>query len=1213
MKYLFKQKSLSKVFCTILPKFNTLPKHLTVFTTPDSQYNKPIFPNKLLEEYYMDDSTITKKDKSERKLITELSTDPQPDYLAMSEASRKNYPLPYLLGLLQNTLSAKEFNKDQILTILKFINYIIYEHNEAVGEEMIASALQNVLAKIGTLIHEEDQGIIIEIHYELILLKDKVSYVGRDDLAKLVDKYMSLNKTFFIILNRPIQAIIEKDRLYEFYRYIYVLARISTDNVQQMLTTSNYNSLGVYVKTKVLPEMVQKFTPEKLIVLLISLKKLGLINESNLREINIENFRLEHFHIFLSLLGGDVPVNNFENGVLNIMLFDFLKHHNDMTVLLPMRDTIDYIFKICYSGVTSQNYTGVKQRTLSRVINTFFNKVTNTVVEIVEKEGGNDDFLIWVAYIFSAYSAKPTHAYNLICKKNIDIKAVNPEILMKFITSVEDRLMYCYQYDHEVYLLKRLHKQTYVPYDANLDEIITKLTHQIVDIMNRGEELSKELILTVLKTMNIIFHCDSNDVRYKLPPFMADACSVILKTCIARGGKYLKQVLDDEDILLRLVNLLQYIKFYTEGSKQVIEDFLLFLAGRKQNTQDLRFSLNISEYITLDILNPTTNKEYSKTFMDIAKKLADNTLTIIVKDKKLDTKLMSNKLGQYDYIRFLVNIYNILLLRSDIYKEAIKLFNNFFEEINGLRVLYSYHLLKLKQEAICPNTLIQVISNFQTLQIFNKNNLLMHILTVKNLKEYTNHVISVLKSLNRQLDEFNMSSLSYLISTIFDEFTHKEIADILKVLGNKKEHNYHPIFEKKLFEKYSNRELLFNLKKKEESVFFSLALNWPFFIQNEELVRCLLHSHESKLLQMDRYEIVNLITYNMIMHRSLLDYFGQSIGKIKNLTGRKEILCNYINNCTHIGLKMESGLYELMLGQYEELLNKGFTFSLDEMVDLVALSYISDLDNGRLTSLGKAIYNQLIERVKMSVDMNLIHNFKGTSINYYPSITSEDRIFHKSLINTFIRDEHIEYEHPAEGSEETGTGMKSYMRKSRDSKINEDKAFEEYFEKKRELIYGHEATLMNSITTRNTLKRYCVTKLLGLKTDDSFNKEVHHILNTFHETNRESELYQKLYVKFISESFSHKYKILTKYKDGTSGIIVDFALTQHGKAMYVLYISDQNVSKEHLEGSVEIDGLYKLLSKTLEKGDVKVVYIYENSLKEYGEGEFNKLITDNLS
>jgi hypothetical protein len=1209
-------KHYKRHFCNSnTPHFNINLKNLNI---TNSILTKPkqtsIFPPKIIEDYLLEEKP--QKQKPEKKLFTEIAQSREVDYQAMSEAINKSTPLIYLLNYLQPTLMTYSYEKKQKLIILRFINFILNEYSNALEELIILDSTVHILKIMGrAAFYEKDQTINLDIHYELILLKDKAEMLDKEHkIVGLLDKYMSLNKTFFIALNRILRYIIECNKLTEFYKYIYILARLSANNIQSILTESNFKSLSDFVKTN-LKESINKFTPEKIIILITCLNKLELIDKSVLRELDIENFSLEQFHIYLEILKADnsaVTFNNYENNMLHFIFYKFLKNTNDMTALVPMRNTVDYIFKICYSGIAFQNFNGIKQKKLSAIINLFFSKLTSTINTINVASDLNADFLIWTAYIFSAYSAKPTHIFNLIIKKELDILKVNPEILLKFIAAVESRLKYSYQFDHELFLLKRLRKHTYIPYDSSLDKIIIKITQQIQNELAGNVNIQHEHLIAVLKTLNIIFYNDINDSNYKLPKIAIDTCQTLFNKCIVKGGKYLKQVLENDEVLMNLIAILPYIQFYTDKSQATIEDFLLYLVSRKQNTQNLRFYLNISEYVNFELLKG--GRQHSKAFIDIYKKLADNILAVLVNEKKI-TNSSSNNLEHREFIKLLINTYNILLIRNDLYQENIKLFNNYFNEVYGLRVLASYDLLKLRNDALNENTLVQVISNFQTIQIANKNNILSQIITTKSIKDYLLSTINVLKTIS-SLENFNMSAFSYLTGTIFEEFSHQEITDILKVLSNNKEHNYHPLFEKKLLARYTNRELLFSLKKKDESVFFNLALYWPFFIQNEELVRCLLHSHESKLLQQDRYEIVDLLTYNMIMHNKLMSFFGNSIGKIKNIQNRKNIFCNYLNNCTYIGYNMELSLYEVMLSLYEELFNAGQKFNLDEMIDLAIVSYISDIQPSKLSTLVRTIYEQLIERIKMSLDLNITFHYKGTNISFYPSIVSEDRIFHKSLVNSYINNEYedeLADEEEAIGDAEAAESHgKSYMRKSRDSSFNEDKAFEDYFEKKRQLIYGHEANLMDSIITRNTLKRYCITKILGLNIDDSFTKEVYHILNEIHESKRDSEIYQKLYVKFIAESFTHKYKILTKYKDEYSGILVDFAINYKGKTMYVLYISDKNISKDHLSNSIEKDGLYKLISKTLERDNIKVVYLYESSLKESQDNEFKKLITENL-
>jgi hypothetical protein len=66
---------------------------------------------------------------------------------------------------------------------------------------------------------------------------------------------------------------------------------------------------------------------------------------------------------------------------------------------------------------------------------------------------------------------------------------------------------------------------------------------------------------------------------------------------------------------------------------------------------------------------------------------------------------------------------------------------------------------------------------------------------MNNIKEFILNLIEILKG-NSILDDYNLSSLSNLVSLIFSELNHNNIIYILKVLGNHKEENYHTNFIK---------------------------------------------------------------------------------------------------------------------------------------------------------------------------------------------------------------------------------------------------------------------------------------------------------------------------------------------------------------------------------------------------------------------------------
>ena len=63
----------------------------------------------------------------------------------------------------------------------------------------------------------------------------------------------------------------------------------------------------------------------------------------------------------------------------------------------------------------------------------------------------NAEEIIHFSYMISAYLADPREHFAVISEKTFDIEEVNPELLNKFIDSVDFRLKYSVRFDHEIY------------------------------------------------------------------------------------------------------------------------------------------------------------------------------------------------------------------------------------------------------------------------------------------------------------------------------------------------------------------------------------------------------------------------------------------------------------------------------------------------------------------------------------------------------------------------------------------------------------------------------------------------------------------------------------------------------------------------------------------------------------------------------------------
>jgi hypothetical protein len=193
---------------------------------------------------------------------------------------------------------------------------------------------------------------------------------------------------------------------------------------------------------------------ETIILLLISLDKLGLLKTNSLMGVNIENFTLENFHIFYNLFFKikERYFSNYESDILNKMFTDFLNNSYKLDNVIKMRETINYIFRTTYNNITFQNILVMTQKNYSSDINLFMKKLFDDL-----KDTNNQTQIFFIAYIFTSYSSEPKETFGKIINvKEIKPNDIDEEILSIFLHSVENRLRYSYLYDYEIYLLKRI-------------------------------------------------------------------------------------------------------------------------------------------------------------------------------------------------------------------------------------------------------------------------------------------------------------------------------------------------------------------------------------------------------------------------------------------------------------------------------------------------------------------------------------------------------------------------------------------------------------------------------------------------------------------------------------------------------------------------------------------------------------------------------------
>ncbi len=1036
----------------------------------------------------------------------------------------------------------------------------------------------------------------------------------------------------------------ESESSINFTKLIYVFSKIQSSGLlktelQNYIYPVNYEKISRFANETNFSK--SKISTEANIILCNQLKKLNFIQDNFfVRRIQYDGFNLEKFHIFFNtFLKGKfeehIDLINLQNNIYSHSNSDYFDEFINMEKFILMRNTIDWFIKSVGSSISYHNQTTSVYFKQVRFIRNILKSLGDSLSNI-----NDSNTLFLISYFFANFSANPKNAFEIIHKKIFDIEEVNPEILKNFVDSVDHRMKYFLQYDHETHILKKLKKDYYEPYDKYLDNIITSISKQFLTKIMQNKIINENLFELGLKCLKILFELEINDPNYKIEEYILSSMQVFKKKCFVKGAPYMKYIHGDNyEIVNTLTKIIPYIKYYDnkyldevykKKNDIIYEEFISNLLNKEYTSIENLIILynNISEYLIIEdsyknIKENKNNGQISKQFLLMCNTIVKKISPIIIKKNIIDyTALLNLKIDQNLIPPLIINLYNICLFDNEKSITIIEILENHFSSIRGLRNLKGHELFKLKKNIMNENTIYQILSNLQTILLLkNKDNILSKIITPENIRIFTKNIISTLNKINLNL-KMNLSPLSHLISSVIDVFDHNDISEVLEVFGNRSMENYHPLFIKALIARFSNSEYLLNLLKRKEVEFFNFAINWPLFVKSSELVKVILNCHESKLLQIDRYEIINILAYNHINHIKLLNFFGESLKKIKRKKKQKDILCEYIFNCTYVNFKASPFIYGIILDIYEELSTTIYVepFSNTELCDIVVLIILSNLHN-KLSEHHLVIFNHIIEKIKENLRTNLTLKIRDDYIKYYPSIASEDRFFHKSLTNA----KNYNSDWDIDGSGENGNDInyneekdtKSYLRQANDSSYSIDKDFEDFFSKKRDLMYGHQSYIIDDKHYREIIKKWCMAKIFGLEVEnENIINQLTHVLVNQHEKNKKSEIYEKLYLKMISFAFHNHHNLFNSYKEPQSGLLADYYIkSKNGsKEMFVVYIAKNFTSYEFPDNVMIPDGIYQLYItclKDLSQGEI--FYVFEDELKNYTDKDIEKNVLDRIS
>jgi hypothetical protein len=1223
-------------------------------------------------------------------------------------------------SLAKMLLSQVEVNYSQVLNIYDMIKYIriLYDnYPELMNEPEIHEIIKNSFLDLKTFMNKggspkyEELLTLMEINYELVLIYDKMINAISDsslnitldkqflnlvkmflvssnnskleinklmvDLLKnysisednpLIDSKISIqnenfnNKSFF----RSSSQILVNSNSSKIFKFFYLHSKINTLKPDYIfLSQFSHSSESKVLLDKFLTNLnltkdnFFRNNEEKTILFYLSLEKLSLLNKNIVRNIKYDFFRFESFHIlFKTLLSKSEYLNEIDMKSIDDMIVKSRNRRGwiegfSMKKTILMRDTVDWYIRNGVGFINFHNQVGSIQFLSKKKIYDFLFKILENI-PIVNKP----DEIIHISYFISTYLADPDKEFGYIAEKSFDIEDISPNLLNKFLDSVDFRVKYSIRYDHEIHILNKFKKNYFVPYNNNLDKVIIYIAKQFMyKIANEKESdapMPIELFSACLKSLKILFKNDMINPNYKINENVIQGLKPFINNCILRGSKYIKYMTTQNlDLIDTITQLLPHIKYYSihnsNPNDQINYDsFVLNLIKQDFNKIEdkLRIVTNISEYLILEKLR-TKDGEVPTIYSDIVTYVYKHMENVLLPNDETPSSEMSKlnmkKINESKFFEskiptLLVNLYNIFSLDKEKYAFILHLLSNYIKERKGLRSLRGYELLKIKKDLMNENSLFQILSNFQTIQIIknkSKDNLITYIINEDNLKKYLDDIINALSQFNLQgekdknmpklnsntiYSQFNFSSFSYLVANIFESFSNEELIKIFKILGNKKVENYHPLFIKNIINRFSDRELLFTMMKKKEEEFFNLALNWPLFIKNEELIRAILYCHQSKLLQFSRYEIVTVLTHNRINHTKLFSFFGTSIKKIKNLAMRKKILCDYVHNCTYIGYKVELGLYEEILNNYSAIVKPDQggkappAFTNNELTDIIVLGIISNILDTSLTKENQQVYFSILNQINKNLVNKLVLKIdKNTEVSYYPSIPSDERYFQKSLSNMTNKETIFDTsnDNEVEKPEEEGAG---YLRKTGEGFFAIDMEFENYFMKKRELMYGHQVYLNDNMVVRDIMKKWLVSKLYGIHLDDEYlENQLEQIFTLLKKTSKNNPDYEKFYLKLLSYAFQYNFIIESDFKDVITGLKIDFLVEYENKQFFIVVVPEEFTSIDIEDNKQHPDGVYTLFFECIRRlQDVTFIPVLQSSLASMTEADYHYIILDKI-
>jgi len=1022
----------------------------------------------------------------------------------------------------------------------------------------------------------------------------------------------------------------------KFYKLIYCLAKLQTlkktdkMNIYERLTLKTKNSLT---------NLTQKFNLSKLdnnaiIVYLTSLDYLKMnkdIPHIISHKLTLESFDLDNFNILYKTIirkyKDYISSGELETNFLTI--FSEQLKSFDARKIKFFNDTLLFIFKNTCSSVYFYNNISYLNRNKSKLVKDFF---TNSF-ELIKKNVNDKNILFHFLNLSMELISNPSSLMEKYFFNNINVFDIDKPLLVQFINNLLFRLNFIWQFDHEIFLLKKRNKFTIEVYHEYINDILTTFLKQIINKFEssslNSNSVDPEYLEFVIKSIIYINTIDNLYEDYQVSNEMK-ACLASFFNKLVKNSEIVFQTLsaNSSQLFSNFSSILVPLLYYTNShnssktfnnddfSEHILDKYLKHLISKPVPTEELiEIYKNILElYISYPESELRTISNTNKQIMNSLFNHIQKNLLKLDNKGKLDPTCLKRKnySNEIKFIEFLIN-YSFLFKKLHFKYENLHLIEKFIEKSTVLRNLKSNYLVKFNDSMITFNSLAQIVSNLQTITFFNtKSTVSSNYVNQNSIKGL---IITIINNIHKHklLENdtknqiFNFSPLSSVSSLIFNDLDVEDLIKLLKILGNKNLENYHPTFVLKLTQNYCNEKKLKQIYMKNEDNLFNLAFNWPFFLKNEQILNLILSIDELKLLRLEMINMSNVISYHHTIHSKLLEFVLFNVKRLRN-EEQIDVIDNYINNCAYLGYRMSVKSYQELLSIYTSLKKEQTENDFEIISDLLMISVISNHNIDDFSSSSKEIFKDLCYKLEIFLNNKISINYKDKTINYYPSIGSEDRYFHKAISNDFF---YMSYNLPKQNQsslndakeeispEDKESKLKSYMRQGREGN-SMDEDYDSFFNKKKDLMYGNQSLLQDEFKIKPVLKYWLLTNyfLFRYEEDTILSEEFKRIFFKIVDSYKKNRQFEKLYLNLLSFTIENKIYLETNHFDFNTNIYLDYFLFLKGKTNIIIFVPQNQLCLNYDTNEYEMNGLYKLISVTVAKSNpnYKIIHLFEDAL-----------------